>query len=745
MDRLNRTRILSSSPQNLKSIPDVFQIPDFDLKNPDTFSQVVGFKDVVASSNTSAEDQLTLYQDTIEVQLLQEISRRSASFFGALENLQQLEKETESCVSKIDTLRASLALIRETNIKRGLQVIRVKQTRSDLSLLYGAVKLISQANKSQPLIKVLLAQKDYVGALDLLEEAGAFLMGHSGTSAVPETDQVAPGIFMYRNQSIIPTNLDLRGVGSVAHLSSQLTDVSKSISTVMGEEFHTILLKDLHAQLEMIANAPVGGGQPSSKLERTKSLITGTPGPQTGSDAIRNILNETYSFSLAATTGTPVDPPKTEPAPLSAQDEILHAALVPIVYGLIRMDKLDKALNTYKEALIKQLKAVSKHYYPKIADPPASLGKQEMKKYESDELSKQLKSLSFDAFYGTLVKIFIFFLRSLQRAAVVNDIIMSIVKEAESGGIIIGMSKIAAFDGKSTTAADSSKMQHARLEEETDAADSFANLDDFGLVTPMSAVATDKETNMGSRSSIEGPSSFSQILNDSRNILFTAVDLTHVRCAKLIAVRQEQNSQLNPKDFYRLFNASWEFLISGEQLCGKMCFGLKGSILSQAKSFINYFHEEKSKQIALLLDNEQWMQADIPVDFQNMVEEIISSNPPPPSLIAAKIAKGTKSKKEHPLEQDGNDDDDYEGDMTSMARRYASSNESLDAGGDQNVSSKYLVVDGARYYTVVTVLMFLKSLTDYVQCAKNVPSLTPEILNRIFEFLKVCSQFSPSH
>jgi hypothetical protein len=398
--------------------------------------------------------------------------------------------------------------------------------------------------------------------------------------------------------------------------------------------------------------------------------------------------------------------------------------LIPLVYGLLRLDRYDKALNSYKDALIKQLKDVSKQFYPKLADPPLDLDKPHLKKYLTDELAKQLKSLSFDAFYGTLIKIYIFFLRSLQRAATVNDILVSIVKQAESGGIQIGMSKIAGFDPQ--TNLDKTPTVF-KIEEETDAADSFANIDELGI-TPNSAIFTDQES-MGSKSSMDGPLTFSQLLADSRNILFTAVDLAHARCAKLIAVRQEQNAQLNPKDFYRLFNSTWEFLTSGEQLCGKMCFGLKGSILAQAKSFVNYFHEEKSKQIALLLDNEQWMQADIPVDFQNMVEQIIASNPPPPSLVSAKIAKL------HPLET--GTDDEYEGDMSSLTRRYASSNESLDVTGEQHVSSKYLVVDGARYYTVVTVLIFLKSLTDYVQCAKNVPSLTPEILNRIFEFLKV--------
>ena len=61
----------------------------------------------------------------------------------------------------------------------------------------------------------------------------------------------------------------------------------------------------------------------------------------------------------------------------------------------------------------------------------------------------------------------------------------------------------------------------------------------------------------------------------------SACDLAHVRCAKLIGVRSDQNAMLNPNDFYRLFGATWEFVAGAEAITGRLCFGLKGTMMSQ--------------------------------------------------------------------------------------------------------------------------------------------------------------------
>ena len=68
---------------------------------------------------------------------------------------------------------------------------------------------------------------------------------------------------------------------------------------------------------------------------------------------------------------------------------------------------------------------------------------------------------------------------------------------------------------------------------------------------------------------------------ESSDIVFAAADLAHVRCAKLIGFRSEQNAQLNPTDFYRLASVMRTFIQQCETYCERTCFGLRGTVLSQ--------------------------------------------------------------------------------------------------------------------------------------------------------------------
>lgn len=72
-----------------------------------------------------------------------------------------------------------------------------------------------------------------------------------------------------------------------------------------------------------------------------------------------------------------------------------------------------------------------------------------------------------------------------------------------------------------------------------------------------------------------------ELKKESSDIVFAAADLAHVRCAKLIGFRSEQNAQLNPTDFYRLANMLRTFIQQCEAYCGRTCFGLRGTVLSQ--------------------------------------------------------------------------------------------------------------------------------------------------------------------
>lgn len=93
-------------------------------------------------------------------------------------------------------------------------------------------------------------------------------------------------------------------------------------------------------------------------------------------------------------------------------------------------------------------------------------------------------------------------------------------------------------------------------------------------------------------------SNFTQLSTDSSQIVFAAADLAHVKCANLLAVRADQNAQLNQKDFYRLFNVTWAFVLECESLCGRMCYGLRGTISSQ----VNYNYLQSSSLWIMKID-----------------------------------------------------------------------------------------------------------------------------------------------
>ena len=81
-------------------------------------------------------------------------------------------------------------------------------------------------------------------------------------------------------------------------------------------------------------------------------------------------------------------------------------------------------------------------------------------------------------------------------------------------------------------------------------------------------------------STAEG-TAYEPFIIDSSAVLASACDLAHVRCAKLIGSRSDQHAMLNPNDFYRFYATTWNFINAAESITGRICFGLKGNILSQ--------------------------------------------------------------------------------------------------------------------------------------------------------------------
>jgi hypothetical protein len=191
-------------------------------------------------------------------------------------------------------------------------------------------------------------------------------------------------------------------------------------------------------------------------------------------------------------------------------------------------------------------------------------------------LAKQLRTMSFEKFFELLQLVYITILHILQRISISHKLIASIIRDAKEKGLIVGMESLKTLKEpisptKLSPLSPTGRSRRKTFDEDDDLDGS--GLDQNSLDSNQWAPSKTIE--------YSDNSIFETLIMESANVLASASDLAHVRCAKLIGVRSEQNAMINPNDFFRLFGATWEFVYGAESITGRLCFGLKGTMLSQ--------------------------------------------------------------------------------------------------------------------------------------------------------------------
>ncbi|RUS32349.1 hypothetical protein BC938DRAFT_475645 [Jimgerdemannia flammicorona] len=780
-----RRKVSEKDPPMIENVPTIFFDPEFNLENPRTFDTVCEGADIIGNSgpnppvatNSILQEKLSHYLDTVEVHLIQEISRRSNSFFEALSNLQALHQETLDCVAQIHSIRQKMKRIHKSQVRQGLEVVRLKRRRQNVGQLYNGIKMVQEIRSSQPMIQILLGQGDYFAALDLIDEANRVLQGGTGgpPGAPPSHDHRAdPRASIDSRQSLdvyyhpftqdprqsldgrpsfdsrrsldgydpsldhalVPRSpaplpspspskqgfqlppLDLRAVRALLNFSSQLNEMYRAIGVMMQHDLVTVLLAELQRGLEtMDVAAAVGELMAHSREASVQAQMA---------------KRDTHHVKRTVT----VEDVRAE--------EKLRERIAPSVMGLVRTGKLGPTLQAYRERLMVEVKELIRQVAISVIDgdadrggarrasrggfipegaevrrpflsrPPSSL---EMHRvpiaphsffplfFPSSKLSKQLRSMTFDSFSKMLVSIYAVLLDAMKRIAIYHELLVTIMIDAD---------------------------RHPT--------------ESVSVPTP-SADTDDAPTYAATLPLVSTTAAYHSLVTESAEIVFAVADLAHVRCAKLVGVRADQNAQLNPTDFYRLFGVTWKFVVEGEGLCGRTCYGLRGTIMSQAKSFLNHFHMEKMKQQTLLIENEQWIQAGVPIDFQRIVDRIIAFaksegvdfEDPPPTAAASAPMQVVDVLSPIPIRA---------GTMDSIGSTNAAGVEDVRSGASsptvggagveimaENDSNRFLVVNGQSFFMVGCGLLLVKMLDDYLRCMANIPSLTTDVMQKMMELL----------
>ncbi|NXH31802.1 VPS54 protein, partial [Myiagra hebetior] len=185
-----------------------------------------------------------------------------------------------------------------------------------------------------------------------------------------------------------------------------------------------------------------------------------------------------------------------------------------------------------------------------------------------------------------------------------------------------------------------------------------------------------------------------RLANNIQELLYNASDICHDRSVKFLMARAKDGflEKLNSNEFVTLSRLMEGFILDTEQICGRKSMSLRGALQSQANRFVNRFHEERKTKLSLLLDNERWKQAEVPAEFQDLVDSVSGGR------ISLPEKKPTATEERKPAE--------------------------------------FLIVEGQKYATVGTVLLLIRIILEYCQCVDNIPSITTDMLTRLSDLLK---------
>jgi vacuolar protein sorting-associated protein 54 len=213
---------------------------------------------------------------------------------------------------------------------------------------------------------------------------------------------------------------------------------------------------------------------------------------------------------------------------------------------------------------------------------------------------------------------------------------------------------------------------------------------------------------------------------DLAELLTAAAELANANAAKVVALRAEQHTTLELPEFVDVFDASWAFVVRCEVLCRRMIVGLRGTIVSQAKAFLQAFHQSRLSQSAKLVEDELWNPAEVPVHTQHLVDLMLDAAVRDPPELSLKHTPAAAANGTAPPTPNGAVLPAPDGADAAEAPKPAVT----------PATAKHVRIEERTYFGVGATLRSLELLADYLRLVRALDTLTPDAMARTVEFLK---------
>ncbi|KAM0755447.1 hypothetical protein T439DRAFT_375809 [Meredithblackwellia eburnea MCA 4105] len=667
------------------------------------------------------QEKLSHYTAVIESHLVREIGLRSSSFFSALSNLQNLHQQGEDCLVKIGELQSALGKEEDgvgVAAKRGLEVLRTQARRRGLERIEQGMREVQEVWEGLEGVRELVESGEWMGALEVAEQVEGTYYGvdiegdgesprQEGHMADEDEDGVT--IVLVNSPPIdspttpkLPsspsarkrpgsTRINLTRIKALDSIPSKLASYRSQVARSLEGELVGVLDHEMEVAVEeyvRMASSDGWGGR--KQLEEIGKMAALSPG--------RVVASPLEIGHPDKGGGESVEETGREKARERAKDRAR-----PVVGGLVRADGMEGAVASWRESVLKVVRAMVREYLPTSDVTTAEdedafantssrasvdLGSVSEK---SVSLAKKLRSLSPEAFLSLAAQTYTGLLGTIE----VIDIHSKVILEL-------------ANDFRETERIRKARRRGITLDGE---GDSLSPTNGSMLSVPGAPEKPSRPSLTLSTSSLDTTED-STLSSDVADVLHAAAELANLRFSKVIGVRTEVHANLPLEDFVEIFDASWAFVVQCEVLCQRMIVGLRGVMVSQAKTFLQTFHQKRITDAARLVENEQWSASDVPPSTQKVVALIVQSAMSDP--IELLIGK----RREARLQGSGVDN-----------VLEPSTN------GDAQ-PTKQLDIEGREYFAVSAGLASVDVLIDYLKVVMNCPLLTTDTMSKIVEYMK---------
>ncbi|KAJ8914687.1 hypothetical protein NQ315_017386 [Exocentrus adspersus] len=191
---------------------------------------------------------------------------------------------------------------------------------------------------------------------------------------------------------------------------------------------------------------------------------------------------------------------------------------------------------------------------------------------------------------------------------------------------------------------------------------------------------------------------YSRVEVKLKDLLTSVCDYCIERLASFVTTQTDKQA-ITASQIIELSNIVESFTDLCENICGRQNAALKAAFKIQASNYVHKFHSQRKNKLSLLLDAESWKVADVPIEIQILIDKLALD-----SVI--------KSLPDSPSEED------------------------ITTNKYHTRPAAFLKVGSQTYYTVGTVLILIRLVSEYCVCAYDLQLLAPVIIRNLTDLLR---------